>query len=200
VNSLPPTPPVSPSPKPIETHYAGCRFRSRLEARWAVFFNALEIAWEYEPQGYVTPEGMYLPDFFLPDFEKFAEVKPKKFSEHEYQMAASLPEPCLLLVGPPAMKFYSPARLFPDDVPREERVIDDYIFSSGHLYNAGAMYLDAWQIHCGLLIARSGSVPKTGTAQPIHELLDHYLLIDNPVLQAAVNKARSARFEHGESG
>lgn len=30
--------------KAIETSYAGCRFRSRLEARWAVFFDTLGIA------------------------------------------------------------------------------------------------------------------------------------------------------------
>lgn len=29
--------------KPIDTHYKGCRFRSRLEARWAVFFDHLLI-------------------------------------------------------------------------------------------------------------------------------------------------------------
>jgi len=33
--------------KPIETHYAGHRFRSRLEARWAVFLDAMEIPWQY---------------------------------------------------------------------------------------------------------------------------------------------------------
>ena len=33
--------------KPIETEYKGYRFRSRLEARWAVFFDALNIKWEY---------------------------------------------------------------------------------------------------------------------------------------------------------
>jgi hypothetical protein len=38
--------------KPIETHYLGCRFRSRLEARWAVFFEALGIKWWYEPEGF----------------------------------------------------------------------------------------------------------------------------------------------------
>ena len=27
--------------RPIETHYNGYRFRSRLEARWAVFFEAM---------------------------------------------------------------------------------------------------------------------------------------------------------------
>lgn len=47
----------------IETTYRGHRFRSRLEARWAVFFDALTIPWEYEPQGYVIDGRPYLPDF-----------------------------------------------------------------------------------------------------------------------------------------
>jgi hypothetical protein len=38
--------------RPIETHYRGCRFRSRIEARWAVFFDALGIKWSYEPEGF----------------------------------------------------------------------------------------------------------------------------------------------------
>lgn len=47
----------------IETSYGGARFRSRLEDRWAVFFDHMHIHWEYEPEGYETPEGRYLPDF-----------------------------------------------------------------------------------------------------------------------------------------
>lgn len=31
----------TPTIRAIETRYAGCRFRSRLEARWAVFFDHL---------------------------------------------------------------------------------------------------------------------------------------------------------------
>lgn len=51
---------------PIETRYAGCRFRSRLEARWAVFFDSLGIEWLYEPEGYVLEGGQcYLPDFLI---------------------------------------------------------------------------------------------------------------------------------------
>lgn len=69
--------------KPIETHYAGHRFRSRLEARWAVFFDHMKIQWRYEPQGFkVTsmlaadvPERYYLPDFYLPGTETWVEVK-----------------------------------------------------------------------------------------------------------------------------
>ena len=32
--------------KSIETTYSGFIFRSRLEARWAVFFDALAIEWQ----------------------------------------------------------------------------------------------------------------------------------------------------------
>lgn len=53
--------------KAIETQYKGRLFRSRLEARWAVFFDTLGVAWEYE-EGCGLEDGMhYLPDFWLPD-------------------------------------------------------------------------------------------------------------------------------------
>lgn len=68
--------------KAIETEYAGYKFRSRLEARWAVFFDAMGIQWEYEPQGYVLSDGTkYLPDFYLPWFDCFVEIKPKVAKE-----------------------------------------------------------------------------------------------------------------------
>jgi hypothetical protein len=49
--------------KAIPTRYKGYHFRSRLEARWAVFFDALGVDWEYEPEGFELPSGLYLPDF-----------------------------------------------------------------------------------------------------------------------------------------
>lgn len=66
---------------PIETHYKGYKFRSRLEARYAVFFDAMREEWEYEPQGYSLPSGFYLPDFFLPRLKLFVEVKGAKPSD-----------------------------------------------------------------------------------------------------------------------
>ena len=38
--------------KAIETIYNGFRFRSRLEARWAVFFDNLSVKYRYEPEGF----------------------------------------------------------------------------------------------------------------------------------------------------
>lgn len=52
--------------KAIQTEYKGYLFRSRLEARWAVFFDACGAKWEYEPEGYDLGGGLrYLPDFLL---------------------------------------------------------------------------------------------------------------------------------------
>ena len=61
--------------KPIETVYKGYRFRSRLEARWAVFFDSLSIPYVYEPEGLNIGGVYYLPDFYLPDCNQFFEVK-----------------------------------------------------------------------------------------------------------------------------
>lgn len=62
--------------KPIETYYNGYRFRSRLEARWAVFFDSGHIPYEYEPEGYRLQDGtLYLPDFYLPELSMHVEVK-----------------------------------------------------------------------------------------------------------------------------
>ena len=49
--------------QPLPTRYKGYHFRSRLEARWAVFFDTLKIPWEYEAEAYELPSGRYLPDF-----------------------------------------------------------------------------------------------------------------------------------------
>jgi hypothetical protein len=55
------------------TDYAGVHFRSRLEARWAAFFNCMKWKWEYEP---VDLEG-WTPDFRVATpIVLLAEVKP----------------------------------------------------------------------------------------------------------------------------
>lgn len=63
----------------IETYYNGYRFRSRLEARWAVFFDTMGIEYEYEPEGFSLYNGeYYLPDFYLPWYRCYVEVKPRE--------------------------------------------------------------------------------------------------------------------------
>lgn len=48
--------------KGTPTVYAGVEFRSRLEARWAAFFDQLGVRWTYEP----FDGNGYIPDFLLP--------------------------------------------------------------------------------------------------------------------------------------
>lgn len=59
--------------KSIPTKYEHIQFRSRLEARWAAFFNRCGWEWEYEP---LDLEG-WIPDFMLMGKSKvLVEVKP----------------------------------------------------------------------------------------------------------------------------
>lgn len=71
--------------KPKPTTYKGFRFRSKLEARWAVFFDLAGISWEYEP-GVIEVRRQIsnvvvkvCPDFYIryasPGFDCFLEVK-----------------------------------------------------------------------------------------------------------------------------
>jgi hypothetical protein len=64
---------VAMTVRAIETRYADTLFRSRLEARWAAFFDALCWPWTYEP-----PIGRgYLPDFVISGAAPLVvEVKP----------------------------------------------------------------------------------------------------------------------------
>lgn len=69
--------------KSIETKYNGYNFRSRLEARWAVFFDTIGIKYEYEQESFMSEykyqlkgkTACYLPDFFLPELNIWVEVK-----------------------------------------------------------------------------------------------------------------------------
>lgn len=57
------------------TQYAGVRFRSRVEAAWAGFFDDQGIAWEYEPERLVGNGYEYRPDFRIGDAAIWVEVK-----------------------------------------------------------------------------------------------------------------------------
>lgn len=98
--------------KPIPTLFNNVLFRSRLEARWAVFLTSLKINWEYEHEGFDLNGIWYLPDFYLPDWNggTFIEVKPKKLSKNEQHKARLLCElsghPVFIAVGSPDLKLY----------------------------------------------------------------------------------------------
>lgn len=65
-------------PHGIPTLYRGIRFRSRLEARWAAFFDQVGWPWTYEPLDLAG----YIPDFLLRFAEALlVEVKPAASSK-----------------------------------------------------------------------------------------------------------------------
>lgn len=102
--------------KAIDTLYNGLYFRSRLEAKWAVFFDVAGMQYRYEPEGYDLGEhGYYLPDFFLPNVVlrrgqgndipgMFIEVKPGYSDENNEKyraLSAGTGHPVILVCGLP---------------------------------------------------------------------------------------------------
>lgn len=192
---------------PIETAYAGCRFRSRLEARWAVFFDTAGIRWEYEPQGYRVGDRRrpYLPDFLLSDCGTWIEVKGSG-SHLDPQLiedaARNLPRmpyerepgPRLMLLGPiPEPRTGSDwgwLGLSPERGPDGTvELIDSWWGFGNYTKNLRPWSLDG----------TSRATPYA-TQEPRRDWItpaeDPYAL-DTAHAYAA---ARSARFEHGESG
>lgn len=76
--------------KVIETVYNGYRFRSRLEARWATFFDTLGIKYEYEKEGFDLEGTWYLPDFWLSERNIWVEIKGQEPTEEEQHKAEKL--------------------------------------------------------------------------------------------------------------
>lgn len=75
----------------IQTEYGGYRFRSRTEARWAIFLDTLGVPYEYEKEAYhFGPGGQYLPDFWLPEQKCFVEIKGTAPTFHERRLCAHL--------------------------------------------------------------------------------------------------------------
>ena len=178
--------------KAIETVYKGCRFRSRLEARWAVFFDCLGMEWRYEAEGYQLKNRWWLPDFWLPKLKVLVEIKATEeetgivfgeiFSNYwgeDYANSWSLPGIPVVIWG---------------DIPIPEDLPTNHI----------AVPWDEWYEFCiceycgavGLEFeSRSGRI-KCGCPDPG----DGRSNAGDPRISAAYRAARSARFERGESG
>jgi len=120
-----------------ETFYKGYKFRSRLEAKWAVYFDACGIKWEYEKEGFNLLDGTsYLPDFWLPEVKMWVEVKPDDFEENELKKCVELVKltgfSCILLDGEP----YNRAYYFVDHWSKESGygIFNTCVVSNYHNY------------------------------------------------------------------
>ena len=181
--------------KAIPTRYKGYHFRSRLEARWAVFFDALNIEWQYEPEGFELPNGeRYLPDFYLQGMGVWVDIKPvlpqtptglRMTWDNVYQkletIAMDRGESAAILTGDP---------------------LEDSLFMGWRYTDAG----------CGQSYWHSARLVDTDNG-PDFYLFGVELFFDDgmslkveskrPNMQdtnLAVAAFRTARFEHGQSG
>lgn len=75
---------------PIQTLYKGFLFRSRTEARHAVCMDALQVAYQYEIEGFDLDGLRYLPDFWLPDLGCYLEIKGEEPKPDEEKKARLL--------------------------------------------------------------------------------------------------------------
>jgi hypothetical protein len=190
------------SPKPIETKYKGHRFRSRLEARWAVFFDALGIPYEYEPEGYSLGRlGRYLPDFWLPEQQAWVEIKrrePTEVEESRMAKLASFTEQrgfifCGSIPKPEGHKLIS------DECPYSAYAFDWFSWDADEdvLLGLDMNYMWCECPECGQLdiqwFGHGDRIPCGCAVKETHTA-------DAPRLLEAYDAARSARFEHGERG
>ncbi len=184
--------------KPIETIWNGYRFRSRLEARWAVFFETCGFKWEYEIEGYNLKDlGPYLPDFWINDLKLWVEIKPNgtirdgDYSESLLKIQALKQE-----VGYPACLI--------EGVPGDEKI---YLFYEETTDSSGgnAFTEEAEWVSCNGIITldlNRGRDHWVYTQDFSKELpwFTYYQSFPSfklPVM-IAYEAARSARFEHNE--
>jgi hypothetical protein len=98
-----------PRCKVIPTTYRGVTYRSRTEARWAVFLESLGIDFIYEHETYNLDGRWYLPDFWIPQWHLFIEVKGDEPTQAEtklcFDLAIATRKQVMLAVGAPGERF-----------------------------------------------------------------------------------------------
>lgn len=61
--------------KALPSIFRGITYRSRVEARWAVFLYYMGVKAQYEPEGFDLDGTPYLPDFYVTEWDIYIEVK-----------------------------------------------------------------------------------------------------------------------------
>lgn len=159
--------------KPIETIYNGYRFRSRLEARWAVAFDVMGLNYEYEHEGYEFIEDNGNKIFYLPDFHVTLEDGRKMFIE----VKASMEE-------------------MTDEDRRKVYLLDAFSFdvdekTYGCIVASKLEHAKRWIEYYGY---EEYEVPNCND----NWILKNVLMVDDFTFNKAMDIAKKARFEHGE--
>lgn len=209
--------------KPIETSYNNYLFRSRTEARWGVWLDAMGFEWEYEYQGYnLGNAGFYLPDFVvrIPEekeddgfplsiyvFEKefYLEIKPGNsfcFDKKHAALSKESGKEVVCAFGVPNI-IESP----PEDFG--ERDMYEYKYGL-YLYKDGELIMpyyseDNKKSENIFALGSNEVLYISGLGEKYNLILgeDDYHELPNILderLKYAYKKAMSARFEFGENG
>jgi len=178
--------------QPIETHYAGRFFRSRLEARWGVFFNAIGIPWFYEPEGFrLKDDVLYLPDFYLPHLACFVEIKPVVPTQDEMLKCELLAKAS----GKKVFLFYGIPGYHVNGGYPPGQIGGDGAYSFSPLFGTYSRF-QAWCVcqkcgrRYGIKFYRKAAVLTCPCQGGRHREWAH----DDPHLLVAYDKANSARF------
>lgn len=194
--------------KPITTYYKGYKFRSRLEARWAVFFDHCGVKWEYEPEGFELENGqLYLPDFLLHGLE--GRVQGDLWVEVKGQMTEESARKIFAFSGIPARETFPKSEecvvkrpilvvgAIPDGETMYEidRSVEDDGYSDLKWHWANAF--NFFTVDGDYFVAHPG-VNKTGGFELFGDDGSYLLDRDDAKTERAFRAARCARFEHGE--
>lgn len=165
--------------KAIETRYRGYRFRSRLEARWAVFFDYLGLTWEYEKQGFSINGQAYLPDFWIKNWNAWVEIKPQDGTQQGHYLCLGLSKEykVVLARGNPWRGEHSMT-----------------IYSRGDVMTTGRLECIDMEVEDDFLVG----IGVVGSNKTI--LLHNIEPWEDKILDEAFEAACHARFEHGEYG
>lgn len=190
--------------KPIETVYNGYRFRSRLEARWAVFFDSLHVKYEYEPQGFLLPSGRrYLPDFkvkcygtrgekgLAEPFDLYVEVKGFMSNEDAdkiIEFATRTDDP--YLIDNPVLVVRT--------IPPPGCSTDSYFTESYDCMDGTKICPFNYQLIDGDYFAAYPAADKNGHFYLWGDDSNYINFEDIQLVEDAYTRARQARFEHGE--
>lgn len=145
-----------------------------------MFLDALGVKWEYEREGFELPSGRYLPDFWIPEWGVWMEVKGGEPTEAErtltYELAEATGCPCLIAKGIPEQGAFQFEACF----LLKLRMVED---RNGFVLASDLGDFDFMIPLPNRMVAEDlvkGRMTKR--------------------LENAFNKARSARFEFGEKG
>lgn len=198
--------------RPIQTRAYGRRFRSRLEARWAVFLTELGVRWEYEHQGFVTEAGPYLPDFWLPEIRGgvWLEIKPFTTPESDGSWGSMWDDPILSAFN----DAHGGVQLFVahglPDIKQLQNLWSDLLYPSGWIEGD----CEESMLFCICPVCGAVGIEFDGRAARIDacdttKATQHWLMsvghedkcynFADPRIIAALTAAHSARFEHGET-